>query len=450
MKKRTFYTYSFGCRVNQAEKEVIDAEMQDKGYVLCVNRPDIAIINTCAVTHKAEREAKQLIYKLKRDKPDGQIVVTGCSATYWKKNSLLEGLPVDLVIDNINKEFLVKLLQNRLSCQALSEPPRLVPDFAKATTGKQGGDKYLNSGRALIKIQDGCQRFCSYCIVPYLRGTPKSEKIKSILLIISSYAKASEDKHNLGLGIKEVIFTAINTEAFGLDTGEKLITLIDQTIEVTKIPRISFGSIHPWSINEEFLNYYKKILPLKRLVNFFHIPIQSGSNKILSLMKRGYAQEEVMKKLQSIKRLNKFTLIATDVIVGFLDETDRDFQETYDFLEKSPISKFHIFRFSSRDNTAAYYMKKNLKEPSSAIKLKRAKKLSDLGKKKYEDFLKLNVGRTSSVLFLNTVVDGYREGLLDNQLPIYVKTIKNLNGQIKNVEIIEYKKGKLFGRIVTE
>ena len=243
--------------------------------------------------------------------------------------------------------------------------------------------------------------------------------------------------------------TAINTEAFGFDTGEKLITLIDQTIEVTKIPRISFGSIHPWSINEEFLNYYKKILPLKRLVNFFHVPIQSGSNKILNLMKRGYTREEIMEKLRSIERLNKYALIATDVIVGFLDETDKDFQDTYDFLEKSPISKFHIFRFSNRNNTSAHYMARNLKEPSNGIKMKRAKILAKLGKEKYEKFLKKNVGRTSTVLFLNNKFDGYQEALLDNQLQIYIKVIKPIQlTQLYEAKILEYKKGKLFGRII--
>ncbi|KKP52422.1 MAG: Protein YqeV [Candidatus Roizmanbacteria bacterium GW2011_GWA2_33_33] len=426
---KSFYCYSFGCRVNQAEKEVIDGEMQNSGFSLKEQSPNISIINTCAVTHKAEREAKQLIFKLKRENPNGQVVITGCSATYWKKNNLLKNLPVDLVVDNINKEFLVKLIQNRLSGQASSN---------LGGQNKIGMDKYLNSGRALIKIQDGCQRFCSYCIVPYLRGTPKSAKIKDIVSQINKYPD-----------LQEAILTAINTEAFGFDTGEKLITLIDQTIEVTKIPRISFGSIHPWSINEEFLNYYKKILPLKRLVNFFHVPIQSGSNKILNLMKRGYTREEIMEKLRSIERLNKYALIATDVIVGFLDETDKDFQDTYDFLEKSPISKFHIFRFSNRNNTSAHYMARNLKEPSNGIKMKRAKILAKLGKEKYEKFLKKNVGRTSTVLFLNNKFDGYQEALLDNQLQIYIKVIKPIQlTQLYEAKILEYKKGKLFGRII--
>lgn len=437
MAKLSFYTYSFGCRVNQAEKEVIDREMQNIGFSLKTVNPDISIINTCAVTHKAEREAKQLIYKLKRDNPEGQIVVTGCSATYWKKNNLIKNLPIDLVINNINKEFLVKILQKRLSSQSSSD---LGGQNSHGKVQSRKLDKYLNSGRVLIKIQDGCQRFCSYCIVPYLRGEPKSYNIKEIISQINQHKN-----------LNEVILTAINTEAFGLDTKEKMVTLIDQTIEVTKIPRISFGSIHPWSVNKEFLNYYRKILSLKRLVNFFHVPVQSGSNRILNLMKRGYTREEMIEKLIKLHNINPMALISTDVIVGFLDESEKDFQDTYDFLEKSPVSKFHIFRFSNRDNTAAHYMAKNLKEPSYKTKVKRAKILADLGKKKYEAFLKKNVGRCSSVLFLKTKFGDYQEALLDNQLPIYIKVTMPIQPRrLYEAEILKYKKGRLFGKIVDD
>lgn len=442
MKNDTFYTYSFGCRVNQAEKEVIDREMQDSEYTMSAKMPNIVIINTCAVTHKAEREAKQLIYRLKRENAAGQVIITGCSATYWKKNNLLKKLPVDLVIDNINKEFLVKILKKKLSGRSMHNRGGYASDGPPSLKLQRvNKDKYLSSGRALIKIQDGCQRFCSFCIVPYLRGTPKSETIKNLVFQLAN--------KNLKRKINEVIFTAINTEAFGYDTGEKLITLINRTIKSTKISRISFGSIHPWSISNEFLDYYKKILPLNRLVNFFHVPVQSGSNKILNLMKRGYSRGEVMEKLNKLHKINPLAMIATDVIAGFLDETDIDFQETYDFLEKSPISKFHIFRFSNRNNTAAHYMAKNLKEPSNKIKIKRAKMLAKLGKTKYEEFLKKNVGRTSSILFLNTRFHCYQEALLDNQLPIFIKVIKPIQPtRLYEAEILEYKKGKLFGRII--
>jgi len=432
VKNNTFYSYSFGCRVNEAEKEEIDRQMAKKGFVFDEKNPNIFIINTCSVTHKAEREARQFIYQTRKKFPKTNIVVTGCSATYWLKNKSNKNLPIDLIIDNINKKYLVDLLLKKYGQSVKNSTPSL-----KSIKS----NKFVGSGRVMIKIQDGCQRFCTFCVVPYLRGLPNSEKIRNIESRINA----------LGNNVKEVILTAINTEAFGYDSGEKLVDLIDTLIRNTTIPRISFGSIHPWSINDDFLNCYKKVLLQKRLVDFFHVPLQSGSDKILSLMKRGYKKSELGEKLIHLHKINPNALIATDVIVGFLEEEDKDFNDTYEFLEKSPISKFHIFRFSRRDKTAADYMAKRLSEPTSAEKTKRAKTLIDLGRKKYEIFQIKNIGRISSALFLEKEKDGLQEALLDNQLPIFFP-IKSKNrsipGAIKNVKIIEFKNGRLFGKIV--
>jgi len=430
MMNKTFYSYSFGCRINEAEKEEIDRQMCLKGYKFAKNKPDIFIINSCAVTNKAEREVRQLVYQTRRRLPKTKIVVTGCAATYWQKNKLYQDLPINLLINNQNKEFITKIIKNRLSYQ-----PSLDRSGRERVVGTS---KFLDSGRILIKIQDGCQRFCSYCIVPYLRGQPKSERIKNLELRIKNY----EGK------INEVILTAINTEAFGYDTGEKFIDLLKTVIDKTNIPRVSLGSLHPWSINNDFFHFYKEYLPKNRLVNFFHIPIQSGSNKVLNLMKRGYTKEEIMDKVQSINRLNNFSFIATDIIVGFLEETNKDFEETYNFLKESPISKFHIFRFSKRLNTAAYYMAKKLKEPTASVKIKRAKTLGELSLKKYYEFLQKNVGRTSFVLLLQKTFNDFREGLLDNQLPIFVKTESKQPTRLIEAKIVEFKNDRLFGRII--
>ena len=296
MGNKTFFTYSFGCRVNEAEKEEIDRKMLLNSFKFDNIKPDIYIINTCSVTQKAEREARQLIYRVKKDLPETKIVVTGCSATYWIKHKLYKSLPVDLMIDNVNKEFLVELIKKRLSYKSKAHS-RSVLDTPK--------NKFFDSGRVMIKIQDGCQRFCSFCVVPYLRGNPKSYKINDIVNKIN-------DK------VSEVILTAINIEAYGYDTKERFTDLLRTVIDKTDVARVSLGSIHPWSINKNFFDFYKEYLPKNRLVNFFHVPLQSGSDKILSLMKRGYKSEEMQEKLQSINRLNKDALIATDIIVGFL------------------------------------------------------------------------------------------------------------------------------------
>jgi len=433
----TFFSFSFGCRVNEAERETLDKQMLKEGFLYNKNNPSIFIINTCAVTHKAEREARNLIYQIKRKNPKTKIVITGCAATYWQKNKLYQSLPIDLLVDNLNKEFLVKILKKRLKKELKEKSYPSLSACKTLLTNIRQKNKFLSSGRLLVKIQDGCQRFCTFCIVPYLRGLPKSKKINGIVEEING----QKDK------ISEVILTAINTEAFGYDSGEDFVDLIKKVLEKTSIPRLSFGSIHPWSITNQFINFYQKILTANRLVNFFHIPVQSGSNTILKLMKRGYKTEEIMEKLQALNKINPLSYLSTDVIVGFLEETDSEFEKTYQFLERSPLVRFHIFRFSKRKNTAAFYMAKNLNEPNEEEKKKRAQALTKLAAKKYQAFLEKNLNRPSTALILNKKQEDYFEALLDNQLSVLIKEEKKIKpGKIINVKVEKIKKGRLLGK----
>lgn len=427
---KTFYSYSFGCRVNQAEKERFDQELLRLDYQYNQNNPNIYIINSCSVTHKAEREARQLIYQIKRKSPETKIIITGCAATNWIKQGI-KVQEVDYIIDNSNKEYVAELIEKNI-IQINKKDEKV------ASSGQLFNDKFINSKRVFIKIQDGCQRFCTYCIVPYLRGLPKSKSINDITREIKSYESFA----------KEVCLVAINTEAFGYDSKEKFIDLINNVLYSTTIERLSFGSIHPWSVNDEFFNWYKEKTEDTRLVKFFHIPLQSGSNKMLNLMKRGYTREEFIEKLHTIQKINPMTYIGTDIIVGFLEESDRDFEDTYKFLEETPISKFHVFRFSQRNHTAAYYLAKRLLEPDVTTKIKRAKALSELGKKKYELFLQKHVGNTFSTLLLERKINNLQQGLLSNQIPVKVKTDTSFAGEIKNIKISSYKNGELFGTIV--
>ncbi len=429
--KKTFFSESFGCRVNEAERQELNRQLLKKNYQFTDKNPYFYIINTCSVTHKAEREARNRLYQIKRKFPSSKIIITGCAATYWKKNNQDKKLGADLVVDNLNKEFLVKIIEKRFIKETDNNHSDIV-------SSNQTFGKFLDSGRVLIKIQDGCQRFCTFCIVPYLRGRPKSLKTADIIEKIKKYTGK----------VSEVILTAINTEAFGFDTGEKFTDLLKSTIDQTVVPRISLGSIHPWSINEEFFKFYQDYIGKKRLVDFFHIPIQSGSDKILQIMKRGYTKSEIVEKINLIKKINPYALVGTDIIVGFLEETDEDFQNTYDFLKKTPIDKFHVFRFSIRNNTASYFMAKRLNKVADSVKKQRAKALILLGKQKYEQFLKLHLEKVFSCLILNKKIDNFKEGLLSNQVPILIADDKLMPGEIKNIKITEFKKGKLFGKIV--
>jgi len=429
-KQISFFSFSFGCRVNQAETEAINLRLIEAGLVFCEANPNIYIINTCAVTGKAEREARQYIYQIKRKFPNTYLIVTGCSTTFWMKNNMFKNLPVSLFIDNKNKENIVKLVMQNYSL------------LHSATYNRSGWisakNKFTVSNRSFVKIQDGCQRFCSYCIVPYLRGLPKSKKIKKIV----------DEINGLNLETKEVILTAINTEAYGLDTGEKFTDLISEVVEKTEIPRISFGSINPWSVDSNLYKVFNKYKKTNRLLNFFHIPLQSGSDKVLKLMKRGYTSGEFEDKLKILKKINPLSLIATDVIVGFLGEGNQEFEETYKFLEHSPISKFHVFKYSIRKGTAADYLSRTIKEPSIEIKKQRVNELLKLSNEKYDQFIKKLIGIKSTALLLNKTKDEYSEALLENQVPVWIKTSKNLNGQIKNVQVESKKNGSLFGKII--
>ncbi|OGK20040.1 hypothetical protein A3C23_03595 [Candidatus Roizmanbacteria bacterium RIFCSPHIGHO2_02_FULL_37_13b] len=426
----TFDSFSFGCRVNIAEKEEIDRQMIIKGFKQTTVEPDIYIINTCSVTQKAEREARQLIYQVRKKQPQTKIVVTGCCSTYWLKSGKYTDLPVDLITDNLQKEYLVQLIKNKLlkNIPLLDGRPKVVDILS---------DKFLLSGRLLVKIQDGCHRFCSFCIVPYLRGLPKSIPIKEIVNTINH----SSDN------IKEVVLTAINTEAFGKDSNEGFIELIKSVLKNTKVPRLSFGSVHPWSITNEFIDFYQQEQINNRLVNFFHIPLQSGSNKILTLMKRCHTREDMIDRVKRLASINKRIFISTDIIVGFLEETDNDFKDTYNFLDKSPISKFHVFRFSKREMTAGYYLAKRLKEPDNKTKIERSRLLRELSDEKFEAFQKSLLGYKSNALFLKNT-DSIQEVLLDNQVPVYVEKTSIRPGDIKRIEVIKYQKDKLFGRII--
>ena len=420
---KSFSSFSFGCRVNQAELENINREFQKKGFQYRKENSDFIIINSCAVTQKAERKTRQLIYQLKRKYPDSKIIVTGCAATLWQQKKVnIKGI---ILIPNSQKNNLVKLLISRQKTNPKSD--------------KNPFSKYLPSGRFLLKIQDGCNRHCSYCIVPFLRGTAKSQKISKIIREIKS-----------AQNIKEVILTAINTENFGMHSRETLTELIRAIFTGTKVARICFGSIHPWSLTDEFLDYYKKIvndkLLSKRFVHFFHIPIQSGSDRILKLMNRGYAIAEIAKKINKLHQINPHALIATDIIVGFPGETEKDFQETYNFLKKSPISKFHIFRFSKREGTRAFSLAKNLGEVKPQIMSVRAKKILLLGKDKYKEFQQNLLGQTYSALFLEKIINNYQEVLLNNGVSALIQIGKGNAGEIKEVLLQSFQEGKLIGK----
>lgn len=418
--KNTFQSFVFGCRVNEAERMKIDKQLVEAGFSVDLASPSYLIINSCAITGKAEREAKQLIYQLRKKHPEAKIVLTGCSATLWGRYNTEDKKLVDILVPNDKKSSLISLLHTSAVCKAQTAIKKPI-----------SADKFRRSNRLLVKIQDGCHRFCTYCIVPYLRGTPQSQKIADIISYICSFSPTPS----------EVVLSAINTEAFGKDTKENLIDLIKATLKSTRIPRIAFGSIHPWSLTNEFLEYHRdKLSREDRFIHFLHVPIQSGSPTVLKYMRREYDISEVKESLLNIQKAQPNTLIATDIIVGFLGETEELFEETYSFLMNSPIVRFHVFRFSNRTHTAAYYLKKQLKEPTSDEKKKRSQRLLDLSQKKYQNFMESQIGRKAQALAIAKHKKGMKI-LLDNQIEGILPDKDCLPGELVHVTIIAAKDG---------
>jgi threonylcarbamoyladenosine tRNA methylthiotransferase MtaB len=417
----TFFSYSFGCRVNHAEKELLDRKLVEAGWKMTDKNPDYFIINSCAITQKAEKEVRNYVKKIKKQTPNTKIILTGCAATLWKNKLTDLDLPVYSTFENLKKDFIFAFINKNLDTKS---------EDTKAT------DRFLASNRVVVKIQEGCSRFCSFCIVPFLRTKNKSKITNDIV-----------EEINKDINYKEVILTAINTEFYGLGNNEDLSILIDKVMTKTKIERISFGSINPWSINPKFLKTLNKYKNNSRLLQFFHIPIQSGSDRILDLMKRDYHANEITDKINAISEIYPKALIATDIIVGFPTETDKDFQNTVELIKKLPINKVHIFRFSKRPGTATDQIIKENGEIKESIKTQRAKILKKIADEKYEDLLKKLVGYECDGLFTLNRKGKLQEILLNNQVPAWIDTDLDLSGQIRKVKICEFKNGQLFGKM---
>lgn len=435
---KTFTSFSFGCRVNMAEKEALDRQLQQRGLTEDSESPDIYVLNTCSVTHKAEREARQMINQIRKKHSDTKIVVMGCAATNWiKRNVAVDH--VDLMVENPSKEFIADIIMERFSQANIAGQIKEMPEFdSESAPNVLPDDKYTRSGRIILKIQDGCQRFCTYCIVPYLRGLPKSTSMEDLVAQIIK----------LPPEIKEVIYTAINTEAYGYDTKkDDFIDLIRYTLDITSIPRISFGSIHPWSVNEKLFELLRSHPQTERIVQFYHVPLQSGNDKMLRLMKRGYTRQEFVEKLNELVSIQPMAFIGTDIIVGFLEETEADFEDTYRFLEETPISRIHIFRYSERQHTAASYLGKRLNEPTPQEKQKRAQALAELNTRKYGAFLEKHIGQTFEALFMEQQKEGTQLAVLSNGVSIWVPTTADLRTQIMPVKVELVNNGSLHGRL---
>ena len=385
---------------------------------------DICIVNTCTVTNMSDRKSRQALRKVKEKNQNAIIVAVGCYAQVAKEE--LEKMPeIDVVLGNEEKKGVVKYVENFMNgTNKVIE----IEDIATQKEFKDMGQiTYTEKTRAVIKIQDGCNQFCSYCIIPYARGRVRSRNQESIIKEITQIAQK---------GIKEVVITGIHVASYGRDFGNEngLIELLEKINEVEGISRIRLGSLEPKIITEEFM---QRLVKLEKICHHFHLSLQSGCDETLKRMNRKYTVSEVEEIIARLRRYYDDVILTTDIIVGFPGETEEEFNKTYEFLKNAKLYKMHVFQYSPRKGTRAAIMPGQI---DGNIKEKRSKKLIQLSnenEKYYHDKL---IGKTVEVLFEDKEIDNgvtYYKGHTQNYILIKYKTDENLENTLKEVKILD-------------
>lgn len=415
-KKIAFHT--LGCKLNFAETSTMSRSFPEETFerVPANSRADIYVINTCSVTDAADRKCRQAIKKFMNISPGAFIAVVGCYAQL--KPQEISSIPgVDLVLGMNEKFDIASYLQNTSKKPKAEVHSCNIHDSDGFKASFSLGDRT----RSFLKVQDGCDYGCSYCTIPLARGVSRNPTIPEI---ISEARKIAES------GVKEIVLTGVNIGDFGRSTGDTFEDLLRALVTVEGIERYRISSIEPNLITENIIRFTaenKVILP------HFHIPLQSGSDKILGLMRRRYRRSLFASKVEKIKEIIPSAGIGADVIVGFPGETDEDFNDTFDFLDSLPLSYLHVFTFSERPDTAALDMPGKVPD---AVKERRSKSLSGLSEKKQEEFKKLNKGLITEVLFERTKNEGFITGFSSNYIRVEYPWSSKLAGSIRKVRLL--------------
>jgi len=418
MKKVAFYT--LGCKLNYSETSTISRMFEQKGYVKAdfTDTPDIFIINTCSVTENADKKCHKIVREARAISPDAYVAIIGCYAQLKPKEiSQIPG--VDAVLGAAEKFRLVELLDGFVR---KPQPEVHASDVEAANTFNTSYSLHDRT-RTFLKVQDGCDYSCSFCTIPLARGASRSDSISNIIKTATEIANTE---------VREVVLTGVNTGDFGLQQGqrvERFVDLVKSLDEVSNIDRFRISSIEPNLLSDDIIEFVGQS---KRFVPHFHVPLQSGSNKILKLMRRRYQRELYASRVDKIKAEMPHACIGVDVIVGFPGETKEDFLETYQFLNELNISYLHVFTYSERDNTLAATLENPVNPKERA---ERSKMLHILSEKKRRRFYEEHLGKEYSVLFENDVENGMMHGFTENYIRVTAKYDPILINEIKKVRL---------------
>lgn len=404
----------------------------EHGYELVEKQEvaDICIVNTCAVTNMSDRKSRQMLRRVKEINPNAIVVACGCYAQVAKEE-LEKMQEIDVVLGNNEKKDIVKFVEKYI---AEKNKVQELEDVMKTNEFVDFGDvTFTEKTRAVIKVQDGCNRFCTYCIIPYARGKIRSRKPESVISEIEKIAKT---------GIKEVVITGIHVASYGKDLGEDigLIDLLEKINEVEGIQRIRLGSLEPTLITEEFL---ERLVKLEKICHHFHLSLQSGCDETLKRMNRKYTTEEFGKIVELLRKTYKDVILTTDIIVGFAGETDEEFEKTYEFLSKIKFYKMHVFKYSQRKGTPAAKMPNQV---DGNIKEQRSRKLLELSDKNEQEYNKTYIGKNVKVLF-EEEKQGVYKGHTQNYILVYCESSEDLSNKIIEVQCSGIKNDYLIATI---
>ena len=419
--EKTFSILTLGCKVNQYESEAMSEIFEKRGYREVGNDEfsDVYIVNTCTVTNLSDRKSRQFIRKSKKKNPDSVVAVVGCySQVSPEEVKNIEG--VDVVIGTTERNKIVDLIEESKESHEkinIVKDLKNVREFANTTNFDSN-----NRTRAYMKVQDGCNRFCTYCIIPFARGPIRSRTIEDSV----REARTLADR-----GFKEIVLTGIHIGSFGMDMGDmRLIDLIESIAEVDGIERIRLSSVEPIIITDEFM---ERAVKTGKLCDHFHLSLQSGSNNILKAMNRRYTREEYIEKANIIRKYMPHAGLTTDIIVGFPGESEEDFQDSMSLVREVGFSRIHVFKYSKRKNTKAAVMKNQI---DGKVKKERSEKLIALGEEYQEIFERENMKTPQSVLFEEEHEDQYY-GYTTNYIRVKAKSEVDLKNKIKSVKILD-------------
>ncbi|GAB3015611.1 tRNA (N(6)-L-threonylcarbamoyladenosine(37)-C(2))-methylthiotransferase MtaB [Spirosoma pulveris] len=407
VKKVAFYT--LGCKLNFSETSTLARLMEQQGFerVEFNQQPDVFIINTCSVTDNADKKCRKIVREAQKINPDGYVAILGCYAQL-KPKEISEIPGVDAVLGAAEKFRLHELMPTFVKVPT-GEPAQVFNSPIEEAIDYHAAYSLNDRTRTFLKVQDGCDYPCAYCTIPLARGKSRSDTITNVVKAAREIAER---------GVKEIVLTGVNIGDFGLINGQREETFFDLVRaldEVEGIERFRISSIEPNLLTDEIIEF---VAQSKRFVPHFHIPLQSGSNRVLGLMRRRYKRELYVDRVQKIKELMPHACIGVDVIVGHPGETDAEFKETYVFLTELPISYLHVFTYSERPNTTALTIKPVVPGP---IRAERSKMLHILSDKKRRAFYDTQVGRDATVLFEEDVADGLMQGFTENYVRVVAK-----------------------------